>query len=232
MSGLSSVYPPPPPYYKRYTKENVEKLNQLKSEPDFNPSTLPEELQQLLPPEVPVDKPYRSFGNVWQTEDKLQSLKDVNIKQLYGSLANPGDRIRELKKLLKSLLVNYLELVGIMSINPEQFPGKVEDMRVILINIHHLLNEYRPHQSRENLILLMEEEMRKKRQQIDHLKESNRGIVDKIQAMANKFDEEMSSSENKQNEDLVLRNRDYEDQGKLQRESDIQLWNVLQKNGL
>lgn len=89
-----------------------------------------------------------------------------------------------LQKLTKSLLLNFMELMGVMSVNPEQvflfsysihlstaqiplliivrkFKGeiKLDDIRTHFINIHHLLNQYRPHQARESLILLMEDQV-------------------------------------------------------------------------
>jgi mediator of RNA polymerase II transcription subunit 7 len=64
--------------------------------------------------------------------------------------------------------------VGILSVSPEQFESKVEDLRNLFINAHHLLNLYRPHQARESLILMMEEQLSRTReeiQQMDKLKE-------------------------------------------------------------
>jgi mediator of RNA polymerase II transcription subunit 7 len=189
MSGLSSVYPPPPWYYKHFTNKNLETLKQLQAK-DESPSF---PLNLLIPPEPPSDQAYRSFGNIWQADDKLLSLTDAGIKQLYkeigpdprtGISSSHQDRIWELKKLLKSLLISFLDLVGIMSIAPENFPAKVEDMRIILINMHHLLNEYRPHQSRESLILIMEDQIQKKKTEIDTLRKSNAAIRERIFEMA------------------------------------------------
>lgn len=242
MTGLSSVYPPPPSYYKHFTTANIQKLaawrqgqtseqmnilsdmmsdsfhkldepaapSPSKSKPGDEGPEHP--LEFLIPPKPPADGTYRSFGNIWQPDDKLVPLSAMGIKQLYNlggsgdttkadgdtetevavaakkdAVPNIQDRIFELKKLLNSLLVQFVELAGIMSISPESFPEKTEDIRVILINIHHLLNEYRPHQSRESLILLMEDELATKRKDIEDLKKTNEGIRDKIADLANQF---------------------------------------------
>jgi len=69
----------------------------------------------------------------------------MGVQQLYPTEPNQ-DRTEELKALTKSALMNYLELVGIMGVDPGGFTEKIEDIRIIFINMHHLLNEYRPHQ--------------------------------------------------------------------------------------
>lgn len=284
MSGLATVFPPPPSNYKYFTNENLEKLalwkqQQTNSEMNIlsdmmsdsfhkidetattaddserakdteesedikprdtdtemgekdvkggiNPAKGDEASKQasnvvdaadkigsakdlerpehpldlLIPPAPPTNGTYRSFGNVWQADDKLMSLKDMGITQLYtlgnkeatdgdgneGKMPDIQDRIFELKKLLHSVLVQFVELTGIMSISPESFPEKTEDIRVILINIHHLLNEYRPHQSRESLILLMEDELATKKKDIEDLRKTNEGIRQKIANLTNQF---------------------------------------------
>lgn len=75
----------------------------------------------------------------------------MNITQLYSAEPNQ-DRTVELRNLTKSALMNYLELVGIMGVDPAGWTEKVEDLRIIFINMHHLLNEYRPHQVTEPLL--------------------------------------------------------------------------------
>jgi mediator of RNA polymerase II transcription subunit 7 len=67
--------------------------------------------------------------NYGQMNDPLPSLEEQGIQQLYTPPQTPTsnngngkhtDRALILKRIAKSLLLNFLELVGIMSVNPEQ----------------------------------------------------------------------------------------------------------------
>ncbi|CAB4256812.1 similar to Saccharomyces cerevisiae YOL135C MED7 Subunit of the RNA polymerase II mediator complex [Maudiozyma barnettii] len=205
-NDISSLYPPPPPYMKFFTNENLEKLAQNKqekgSEETKEPSeevgrtieeTITSELDFLSPPPMPSTHQYRAFGSVWQVKDELPDLETLGITRLYKKSDSDtnGDvptsyqyKTQELRKLLKSLLLNYLELVGVLSINPELYEPKMENIRTILTNIHHLLNEYRPHQSRESLIMLLEEQLEHKKSEIQHIHEVCRQVqkhLDSIQ---------------------------------------------------
>lgn len=116
----------------------------------------------------------------------------MGIAQLYkeSDLPNAEDskfKIEELKKLLKSLLLNFLEIIGVMSVAPEQFSTKIEHIRTILINIHHLLNEYRPHQSRESLILLLEKQVEIKKDEIKEIERVCNEVETKIKALVEEF---------------------------------------------
>ena len=197
-------------------------------------------LEYLEPPEPPADGPYRSFGEIWQTEDKLPTLSDTGIKQLYSNSEGNQDRIFELKKLLHSLLIQFIELAGIMSISPESFPAKIEDIRVLLINMHHLLNEYRPHQSRESLILSMESQLEDKRREIADLKQKNEQVQNKVADLTKQFDSVLlekneksgvssnsSTSRRKSRTTSVVEERvDETDEGKKPSIDDLQ-WQLL-----
>lgn len=66
-----SLYPPPPPFVRFFTDDNIEKLEKLKSEGDAKDTELQlkdeeEELGFLIPPQQPKTEYYRSFGNIWQ----------------------------------------------------------------------------------------------------------------------------------------------------------------------
>lgn len=204
---ISSLYPPPPPYYKYFTDENVEKLAQWKKSNQGTRSAVSRsdsenengtgeeqhgnetgaevtgELKFLVPPKPPLGTHYRNYGNVWSFEDKLPSLKEMGLTQLYqdeDSTITSRAKIEELHKLLDSLLLNFLELIGVVSIEPEKFHFKIEDLKLILININHILNLYRPHQSRESLIMLLRRQIESKRLEISEINSISNEVKTKI----------------------------------------------------
>lgn len=196
-NDISFLYPPPPPYIKFFTKENLDKLPEYKEQKHADPNANSEVKQDgdekiespldfLIPPPMPKEQ-YRAFGSIWQVRDRLPDLEASGLTQLYKKSDENKDggtdyqyKIQELRRLLKSLLLNYLELVGMLSVNPELFPSKVDHIRIILVNIHHLLNEYRPHQSRESLIMLLEEQLEFKKREIQHIEQTCQHVREKL----------------------------------------------------
>lgn len=233
---ISALYPPPPAFYKYFTKENVEKYkewveaeaiettettettgvttettevtNETKeasnettaantetteakldvSSPEKSTAKVPPgELKFLSPPIPPSGTHYRGYGNIWSFEDKLPSLKSSNWQQLYNDddeQITSETKIKELHKLMDSLLLNFLELISIISINPNLFESKVKDISLILININHLLNTYRPHQLRESLIMLLKKQIEMKQLEIGQIDSVTREITEKILKLA------------------------------------------------
>lgn len=197
-NALASVFPSPPPFYQYFTEENLAlaashakggSTSDQKGGP-LGPLDSQSDLQYLEPPEPPAEGTYRSFGDLYNLNDVLPSLAEQGIDQLYtpslsssGSGSDPqshSDRTLILKRLAKSLLLNFLELMGIMSINPEQYAEKIQDLRTLFINFHHLLNEYRPHQARESLILMMEAQLARSKAEtkgIEDMKAKVEGIL-------------------------------------------------------
>ncbi|KAJ5081819.1 hypothetical protein NUU61_010083 [Penicillium alfredii] len=190
---VPAAFAPPPPLWKHFTRDNLDKLERIKTEAskgedgqprphkEWTPSELraldlPTELRMLVPPAIPTEQ-YSVFGELQSMSTVLPSLKDQGIDQLYPEPAaeDTGDPSKPvaplnhayyLLKISKSLLLNFLEFVGILSGSPEQFEAKVEDLRNLFINAHHLLNLYRPHQARESLIMMMEEQLDRTRDEI------------------------------------------------------------------
>ncbi|KAL4779782.1 MED7 protein-domain-containing protein [Aspergillus varians] len=205
--AINTAFAPPPPLWKHFTPENVRKLEDVKKEAskgeDGKPAelrslTLPSELRLLVPPEIPSEQ-YSVFGEVQNLSTALPPLEDQGITQLYPSSPKPGangesasqqpaqplNHAYYLLKISKSLLLNFLEFVGILSVTPEQFEPKIEDIRNLFINAHHLLNLYRPHQARESLIVMMEEQLSRTNeeiQQMDKLKEELNGVLGQLAA--------------------------------------------------
>lgn len=52
----------------------------------------------------------------------------------------------------------------------------MDDMRNLFINAHHLLNLYRPHQARESLIMMMEEQLERTREEIQQMDKTKADI--------------------------------------------------------
>lgn len=72
-----------------------------------------------------------------------------------------------------------------LSVNPQEFESKLDDLRNLFVNAHHLLNLYRPHQARESLILMMEEQRDRSREEIkemDRVKKSVEDLLEQLKA--------------------------------------------------
>ncbi|KAJ3414233.1 Mediator of RNA polymerase II transcription subunit 7 [Chytridiales sp. JEL 0842] len=133
MNELSLQYPPPPPFYALYTDENLERH---KKDKEMNAtSDLP------LDPPPPVTGEYSLFGETLSIVDRVVSLKELGIQQLFdennlgtlffishianGTHSYPEvtynvDRVKELKNLNHSLLLNFTALTDILVSNPSQ----------------------------------------------------------------------------------------------------------------
>ncbi|KAF8457678.1 MED7 protein-domain-containing protein [Terfezia claveryi] len=190
-SLVSSAFPSPPPFFKHFTPEN---LSALKHHKKLGTPTdeLPPELQYLIPP-PPPENSYRCFGDSWTIPDVLPTLPELGITQLYSdppttttatattataTTTPPPSNTRALSllRLSKSLLLSYLELISTLSLNPTMSAEKLTDLRTIMINMHHLINEYRPHQARETLILMMEEQVERCRRERDENLKAKEGV--------------------------------------------------------
>ncbi|KAG5438855.1 hypothetical protein PCK2_000920 [Pneumocystis canis] len=176
---LSSTFPPPPPHYKLFTEENLRAFetsqhdeirdtcfSDISGEANIRDPAL---ARFFTPPKIPTKGSYQCFNERWMIPDELPSLTEFGIQQLFDTTNGPLDareRIIELKKMLKSLILNFLELVGILGIAPEQFAEKVEHLRILLLNMHHLINEYRPHQARHTLCCLVKKQVENEKKKL------------------------------------------------------------------
>ncbi|KAJ5670976.1 Mediator complex subunit Med7 [Penicillium longicatenatum] len=249
--AVNTAFAPPPPLWKHFTRENLDRLKEIKTEaskdkngrPNRNKQwspaelralDLPPELRFLVPPDIPTGE-YSVFGELQTLSTTLPSLQEQGIEQLYPEPATntiqdssqpsqspqPLNHAYYLLKISKSLLLNFLETVGILSGSPEQFEPKVEDMRNLFINAHHLLNLYRPHQARESLIMMMEEQLERTRQEIkqmDKVKADIENVLEDIQAEGSRLS---SADQSADASSLVSASRKAEDSRMV--------WDLLEK---
>lgn len=216
MAEQSSIFPPPPPFYKDFTAANVQRLQEFKDTQTTGDNAaatsssildLPPELRLLVPPEPPTDGKFRFFGaNIDvcpfpsllsiarlthhdQIHDRLPTLADFEppIPQLYPTIpASSGDATHStdlaayLRTTLRTILLTFLQLTSILSQNPAGHAQKVKQLETLVFNAHQLINEYRPHQARETLIRMMEEQVEARKQEIegvDAMREKVRGLL-------------------------------------------------------
>ncbi|KAI0429052.1 mediator complex, subunit Med7 [Xylaria sp. FL1042] len=186
---IASTWPPPPPFWKDFTPDRVQRVEELRKEAaersglqgasDIRLADLPRELRNLQPPPEPEDGEWRVFGDRYKLKDELPHLDDGEIRRLFP---NPEERDQDgkhfdratiLKRLAKSLLLNFLELTGLLATSPEEAEDKITDLRDLFINFHHLINEYRPHQARESLISMMQAQLDRTRAETNAIRDAN-----------------------------------------------------------
>jgi len=153
ITQVSSMPIPPMHYVKLFTDEAVKR------------GTAPK-------PPAPMQETYSMFGVTINNDDAIiQSLESQGIKRLYS--AKDIDRKKELRKLNHSILVNFLDLIDILIKCPEspKRDEKIDDTNLLFIHMHHLINEFRPHQARETLRVMLMVQRRKRTQFTGKFKE-------------------------------------------------------------
>lgn len=196
---FNAPFPAPPPFYTHFTKDNIKRLRQTRKdagiappadgqppEKDVDILSLPAELRYLVPPEPPGNNDLIVFGANASLDAPRVTLADNGIEQIYPDnssvLSNPQPH---LIALARSMLTTFLSLTGVLSQDPDLQEEKMQDLQTIVYNLHDIINQYRPHQARESLILMMEERVEKMKgevQKIDHAKESVAKLLQELQS--------------------------------------------------
>ncbi|XP_043925273.1 mediator of RNA polymerase II transcription subunit 7 [Protopterus annectens] len=159
---VSALPLPPMQYVKEYTDENVRK-------------------GQAPKPPPPVKDCYTMFGNQFQCDDLIiRPLESQGIERLHPL---QFDHKKELKKLNMSILVNFLDLLDILIKSPGSIKReeKMEDLKLLFVHMHHLINEYRPHQARETLRVMMEVQKRQRLETAERFQKHLERVVEMIQ---------------------------------------------------
>ncbi|KAH7069849.1 mediator of RNA polymerase II transcription subunit 7 [Paraphoma chrysanthemicola] len=203
---------------------------------------LPTELRYLIPPAPPADNgEFKVFGTVTSArgsdafEKTMEwisrtlavdyTLEGWKYEQLYPSTSASSsasasiDRQRYLFRFLRSILVAYIELLGIVAINPtsEQKNQKLKDILTMVTNMHALINEYRPHQARETLILEMERQVERKKREIEGVRKMKERVGEVLEG----FGREIPAEKVAENGEVVV--------GEEERRRDAQrgMWRAL-----
>ncbi|OCT88138.1 hypothetical protein XELAEV_18016771mg [Xenopus laevis] len=159
---VSALPIPPMQYIKEYTDENIRK--------------------SLAPkPPVPIKDSYMMFGNQFQCDDLIiRPLETQGIERLHPV---QFDHKKELRKLLMSILVNFLDMLDILIRSPGSIrrEEKLEDLKLLFVHMHHLINEYRPHQARETLRVMMEVQKRQRLETAERFQKHLERVVEMIQ---------------------------------------------------
>ncbi|ESO93992.1 hypothetical protein LOTGIDRAFT_182398 [Lottia gigantea] len=172
--GVSAFPSPPMQYINVYTDENIKRG------------------RAPLPP-PPISDNYMMFGAQFTADDAIiRPLEASNCRRLYP---NNYDRKRELKKINHSILINFLDLLEVLIQSPESSKRqeKIEDMQILFINMHHLINEFRPHQARETLRVMMEIQKKKRLEIADCFQKHLDKVKELIEGSVNALPEDMDS---------------------------------------
>ncbi|KAM4854994.1 mediator of RNA polymerase II transcription subunit 7-like [Thomomys bottae] len=134
---LSRFPLPPVQYIKEYMDENIQK--------------------GLAPkPPPPIKDSFMLFGDQFHGGDLTAPLeRSQGIQWLHPRKFNYK---KELKKLSRSILINFLDLLDILIRSPgsTKREEQLDDLKLLFESMHQLINEYRSHQAQENLSVMVE----------------------------------------------------------------------------
>ncbi|GIX77669.1 mediator of RNA polymerase II transcription subunit 7 [Caerostris darwini] len=159
---VSSLPLPPLQYVNLYTDENVQKGH------------------APAPPKCAIDS-YSMFGSQYHTDDPIiRPLESQGIRRLYPQ---NYDHKRELKKLNHSIIVNFLDMIDILIRCPDtnKREEKKEDINLLFIHTHHLINEFRPHQARETLRVMLEVQKRQRIETTERFQKQLEKVMEMLQ---------------------------------------------------
>ncbi|XP_023384397.1 mediator of RNA polymerase II transcription subunit 7 isoform X1 [Pteropus medius] len=173
---VSALPPPPMQYIKEYTDENIQ-----------------EGLAPRPPP--PIKDSYMMFGNQFQCDDLIiRPLESQGIERLHPM---QFDHKKELRKLNMSILINFLDLLDILIRSPGSIKReeKLEDLKLLFVHVHHLINEYRPHQARETLRVMMEVQKRQRLETAERFQKHLERVIEMIQNCLASLPDDLPHSE-------------------------------------
>ncbi|RQM16000.1 hypothetical protein DD237_004449 [Peronospora effusa] len=135
-----------------------------------------------MPPK-PMKPTYHMFGSPYSTQDVVPDLLQPG-KKLYASERDDTDVLMDykapMKKINHSLLANFVKLIDVLIKKPSLFNEKLDEMELLFLNMHNLINAFRPHQARETVIQILKTQVQNRR---DAARDIRRTIDESRQAV-------------------------------------------------
>ncbi len=175
---VSSLPLPPQQYINNYTDERVAN------------GTAPN-------PPTPNEDQYNMFGRTFTpSDDIIRPLESQGLKRLHPK---NFDHKKELKKINHSILVNFLDLLDVLITSPgsSRREEKIEDLNLLFIHMHHLINEFRPHQARETLRVMMEVQKRQRLETAERFQKQLEKVTGILHGCFSALPDNMSSIDSK-----------------------------------
>jgi len=122
------------------------------------------------------------FGITFRADDEIiRPLESQGLRRLYPQ---NYDHKRELKKLNYSILVNFLDLLDVLIRAPDSSRRieKIDDLTLLFIHMHHLINEFRPHQARETLRVMLETQRRQRLETVERFRRHLARVEEMLQS--------------------------------------------------
>ena len=132
------------------------------------------------------------FGQPFSADDAIiRPLEQSGCRRLYPQ---NYDHKRELKKINHSILINFLDMLDVLIHAPESSKRteKLEDLNLLFINFHHLVNEFRPHQARETLRVMMEVQKKQRQEIAERFQKHLDKVKELIEEALNKLPDDIS----------------------------------------
>ncbi|GFO09243.1 mediator of RNA polymerase ii transcription subunit 7 [Plakobranchus ocellatus] len=183
--GVSAFPHPPMQYATNYTDENIKR-------------------GKAPPPPPPIQDSYSMFGAQFSADEAIiRPLEASGCRRLYP---HNYDHKRELKKLNHSILVNFLDLLDVLIRAPESSKRgeKLEDINLLFINMHHLINEFRPHQARETLRVMLEQQRTKRLEIAQKFQDHYDKVLELIQSAVSNIPDEATAESDLISESDIL----------------------------
>jgi len=150
-SGVAAAWPTPPRFYRLYA-------------PDAPVPPPP----PPRPPVVGQGATFSAFGVAYRADYALPTLQEQGLEQLYPQ--EPGtDMAEQLRRMTHSVVFSFLQLLELLVQRPSDTAAadtKLRDIELLFINIHHLINSYRPHQAREQLVAALKDHVARRREAV------------------------------------------------------------------